>query len=755
MRTAIVSLTSIRRTFLSISLFGLLGAHGVLAQDTAGAERESRSDQAIDEIVVTAMKRGEAALQDTAISIRALTRETLEDQNITQFEDWARFVPSVTFKDLGPGEKTIVTRGLVSTGAATTAVYFDEAVITAFNDGEGGGRNVDFKMYDLERVEILRGPQGTLYGGSALGGLVRLLPAQPDASESIGGVEFSGSNTEDGSGNYTVNGYLNVPLIEDRLALRLVGWYEDWSGYIDQIRFGINDINDEETAGGRLMLRWNASESVTVSGFLMYQNQEIGGVSRFNPVGTVAQQLPDFTGAPLVVTNDLQNTDFSQNPREDEAFLWSLKAEFDYDFGSIVAVSNLYDREFLNNFDSTPILLFFGVPIPAISSFPEDRRIWSNELRFSSNFAGKTQILAGFFYQQEDLESSSDVFTVDSNGLIIGSTPDILSVVRDRSFDESAFFGEVSYDFSDNWSASAGVRFAEFDFVTDENALVPFFGPPMGPEPTKSGDDSATTLKFNVSYKPSEDKMFYFTAAEGFRRGGLNLNAFGDLFDIPETFESDQLWNYEFGAKTTWLDNRLVLNASLFTINWEDIQVETTNEANTTEFFTNAGEAQIDGIELELYARPMEGLDLAASVGWMDARLTENQPPRSSDPNDPIRGLKGDPINNVPDWTLSFSGQYSWQWFSDYDGVFRVDISAQDGSNTLISPRNSFNVRLDSYSLTNLQFGIRNRSWRVTAFVDNVFDERTENDAINEFTNILAFITSRPRTIGVRAGYRF
>jgi len=753
--TTIETHVSIRSTLFAVSLFALLGTSGAAAQEADAADRGSNSDQTIEEIIVTAAKRGEATLQDTSISIRALTRATLEDQNIVQFEDWARFVPSVTFKDLGPGEKTIVTRGLVSTGAATTAVYFDEAVITAFNDGEGGGRNVDFKMHDLERIEVLRGPQGTLYGGSALGGLVRLLPAQPDASETLGGIELSGSSTEDGSDNYAVNGFLNVPLIEDRLALRLVGWYEDWSGYIDQIRFGIEDINDEETTGGRLMLRWNASDNTTISGFVMYQNQEIGGVSRYNPVGSVAQQLPGFADPPLIVTQELQNTDFTQNPREDEAVLWSLKAEFDYDFGSIVAVTNLYDREFLNNFDSTPILLFFGVPIPAISSFPEDRQIWSNELRFSSSFDGSFQVLGGFFYQQEDLESSSDVFTVDANGLIIGDTPDILSVVRDRSFDEWAVFGEVYYDFSENLSATFGVRFAEFDFVTEENALVPFFGPPMGPEPTKSGSDSDTNLKFNLSYKPSEDKMFYFTAAEGFRRGGLNLNAFGDLFDIPETFESDELWNYEIGAKTSWLDNKLILNASLFTINWEDIQVETTNEQNTTEFFTNAGKAQIDGIELELFARPTENLDLTVTLGWMDARLTEDQPPRSSDPNDPIRGLKGDPINNVPEWTVSLSGQYSWKWFSDYDGFFRVDVAAQDGSNTLISPRNPFNVSLDSYSLTNLQFGIRNRLWRITAFANNVFDERTENDAINEFTNILAFITSRPRTIGVRAAYRF
>lgn len=747
-----MSRNSISATCLTITL---LATHSIFAQETTAPEQKSGTDRGIEEIIVTASKRGSAVLQDMPTSIRAFTREALEDQNITQFENWARFVPSVTFKDLGPGEKTIVTRGLVSTGAATTAVYFDEVVITAFNDGEGGGRNVDFKMHDLERIEVLRGPQGTLYGGSALGGLVRLLPAQPDSTALSGGFEIGGSDTTGGSGNYAINGYLNVPLIEDRLALRAVGWYEDSSGYIDQIRFGINNINDEETTGGRLMLRWNASDNVTISSFVMHQNQEIGGVSRFNPVGSVAQQLPGFTDPPLVVTQDLQNTDFTQNPREDEATLWSLKAEFDYDFGSIVAVTNLYDREFLNNFDSTPILLFFGVPIPAISSFPEDRQIWSNELRFSSNFDGPFQVLAGLFYQKEDLESSSDVISVDSNGLIIGDTPDILQVVRDRSFEESAIFGEVTYDFNDKLSATVGVRAAEFDFVTDENALVPFFGPPTGPEPTKRGDDSATTFKFNVSYKLSEDSLFYFTAAEGFRRGGLNLNAFGDLFDIPETFESDQLWNFEIGAKTSWFDNRLIVNATLFTIQWEDIQVETTNDQNTAEFFTNAGEAQIDGFELELFARPMEGLDFTATLGLMDARLTENQPPRSADPNDPIRGLSGDPINNVPDWTASFSGQYTWEWISDFDGFVRVDVAAQDGSNTTISPRNPFNVRLDSNSITNLQIGIRNRRWRIVAYADNLFDEQPENDAINEFTNILAFITSRPRTVGVRAGYRF
>ncbi len=740
---------------LHASVRAVLSAALTLSAGAAPTKGDAQTVDRLEEVVVTATKRGNVAVQDTPISVRALTRAELEAQNITQFTDWARFVPGVTFRDLGPGEKTIVTRGLTSTGAATTAVYFDEAVITAFNDGEGGGRNVDFKLYDIERIEILRGPQGTLYGGSALGGLVRILPAQPDASRFSGDVEAGASDTANGGENYQLNGHVNLPLIENRLAMRLTGWHEDYSGYIDQARFGISDINDEETSGARAMLRFDVNERLALSAFVQWQDQEIGGVSRFNPRGTIAQQLPDFAGPPLVVNRELQNTDFTQNPRTDEAVIYSMKAEWEFDAGTIVGVSNWYDRDFLNNFDSTPILLFFGVPITAISSFPEERTVWSNEVRFNSKFDGPFQFLTGLFYSEEHIKSESNVFTVDDNGLIDSPEPNVLSVLRDRNFDELAFFGEATYSFSDRLSATLGARFAEFDFVTDENAVVPFFGPPTGPEPTKSGDDSSETFKGNVSFRATDDALFYFTVSEGFRRGGLNLNAFGDLFDIPETFTSDSVTNYEVGAKTEWLDRRLIVNATIYTIDWDDIQVETVTEAGGIEFFANAGAARVDGIEFELLARPLPGLDLSLVAAYSDARLTEDQPPISADPDDPARGLDGDPINNVPDLTFAASAQYDWRWLSNYSGFVRVDYSYTDGSNTTISPRNPFNVPLDSYDLVNLQIGMRSESWRVTVYAENLFDERPQNDAINDFTNILAFVTSRPRTIGVRAGYRF
>ena len=168
-----------------------------------------------------------------------------------------------------------------------------------------------------------------------------------------------------------------------------------------------------------------------------------------------------------------------------------------------------------------------------------------------------------------------------------------------------------------------------------------------------------------------------------------------------------------------------------------------------------AGAARVDGVELEVNARPAPGLDLSLVAAYSDARLTEDQPPISADPDDPARGLDGDPINNVPDLTFAASAQYEWSWAANLTGFARVDYSYTDGSNTTISPRNPFNVPLDSYDLVNLQFGVRSESWRVTVYAENLTDERPQNDAINDFTNILAFVTSRPRTIGVRAGYRF
>jgi outer membrane receptor protein involved in Fe transport len=568
-------------------------------------------------------------------------------------------------------------------------------------------------------------------------------------------VSVIGSSTEKGGGNYGVNGFVNVPFGGDRFAFRVVGWHEDNSGYIDQLRLGLKDVNDEQTSGGRLMLSWKVSDALTLSAMGMYQKQEIGGGSRFNPVGTIAQQFPDYIGPDLVVERELQNTDFTQNFRTDEATVLSVKADLKLDFGQIVAVSNLYDREFLNNFDSTPILLFFGVPIAAISSFPEDRSVQSNEIRFSSAFDSRFQMVTGVLYQKEEIDSSSDVLSVDERGLVSVPSPDILSVLREREFDETAVFGEFTWNFTDRLAATFGARYADFEFVTDENAIVPFFGPPTGPEPTKRGDESATTVKFNLSYTLNDDAMVYATASQGYRRGGLNLNAFGDLFDIPETFGSDELWNYEVGVKTAWFDQRLLLNATVYSLRWEDIQVETVNAEGTAEFFTNAGKAQVDGLELELFARPIPGWDLSAAVGYTDARLTEDQPPLSGGPDDPVLGRDGDRINNVPEWTFALSSEYRWPLLAGFDALVRADFSYTGSSNTQVSPRNPSNVRLESYELVNAQVGVANDNWRAVVFVQNAFDERPQNDAINDLTNILAYVTSRPRTIGVRVDYQF
>lgn len=733
-----------------LSSAALLTATQALAQR---APDNTDSGGALEEIVVTASKRGDQRLQDMPSSIRAFTADDLDEADIRTFEDWVRLVPGVTFKDLGPGEKTIVTRGLVSTGAATTAVYFDEANITAFNDGEGGGRNVDFKLFDLERIEVLRGPQGTLYGASALGGTIRIIPAKPDLENVSGAVNLEYSDTESGSDNVSFDGHLNLPLVADRFGLRLAAWHVDNSGFIDNIRLGTTGINDEETTGGRLTATFAATDRLTVTAMAMVQDQEIGDGVRFNRVGDSALVFPGET--PFEVSGELQVTDFTRNSRSDDASIFSLTADYAFEFGSVVATTSLYDREIAFNFDSTPILLFFGVPVRAVSSFPEEREIHSTEIRFSSNFSGPLQFVGGVFNQTEDIASESNVFTVGADGIINEPTPSVLSVVRDRSFDETAVFGELTYNLTDDWDFTVGARYAEFEFVTDENAVVPFFGPPAGPEPTKGGDDDSFILKFNTSYRLSEDHLIYATASEGFRRGGLNLNAFGALFDIPETFGSDELWNYEVGIKSGWLDNRMTVNATLYSLFWSDIQLETVDELGGIEFFTNAGEARVDGLELEVFARPLDGLDVVAAIGYTRAELTEDAPPLN-DPPLPTEGRDGDRINNVPEWTASLSANYDWEAFGDFTASVGGSLEYSGDSDTRIAAeRDPFNVSLSSATIANLRAGIENDSWSVELFIDNVTDKRAQNDAINELTNILAFFTTRPRTMGIRGGYRF
>jgi len=409
---------------------------GILSPMTASAEM-----QVLDEIIVTATKRGDANIQDIAGAVHALSGDGLDEKGIIDFEEFAGAIPGLQFQDLGPGDKEYIIRGINGNGPAVVGAYFDEYVITANDQQDGGGKNAPIKLIDLARVEVLNGPQGTLYGANSMAGNIKFIPRKPDAAGFDAFADADISGTETGGFNYTLSGAVNMPVVEDVLALRVVGWRTDNDGWIDQPRLqtasarfdgNAKDINDERTNGGRIMLRWTPGERTTLDLLYLFQELETGGSPRFTAAGTPAwsQQraaianlrgnkgyAASLPGLPrLTPTRDFVNADITRNTRDDEAALFGGTLSYAFDLGTATLSASHFDHDIGFVFDSTPILLFFDVPIPGVTRQPQSYETTMLEVRFASDFSGPVNFVGGFYYQKDENDFEAQLTTTNGRG---------------------------------------------------------------------------------------------------------------------------------------------------------------------------------------------------------------------------------------------------------------------------------------------------------------------------------------------------
>lgn len=740
------------------------------AADAPVTKTSKPDDNSIPEIIITATKRGDEALRNVPIAIQALTGDTLAKAGIKQFSEYAGRVPSLSFQDLGPGDKKYIIRGINSTGAATVGAYYDEAVISANNRNDGGGRNVDLKLYDIARIEVLKGPQGTLYGASSESGTIRIITNKPDSRAFSGYIDGELSQTRKGGTNYDINGMLNLPLITDQLAVRLVGWRVDDSGYIDQIRIAAgrrNDVNNDDTWGGRASLRYTPTSNLTITASATYQKTHSDGSSRYTPAGV---QSFSTTGYPPVSGGDLLNTDLSRSPLDDKVKIFSLTGEYQFSHGSIVATTNYFDRTFLFNFDSSPILFHFGVPIPGITIEPQSRKIWSNEIRYASKFDGPLNFVAGAFYSKEKSDFDVQVVKINAFGDPAGpfsglNSDDALSVPTGNTFfgrydnnrlNQYALFGEATYAFTPTVKATVGARYFHSQLSAVQETTHPFGG--FGPNPPgvlhNAASDHKMTYKGNLSWKPNDAVLLYVTAAQGFRTGGLNQADLPFSSGIPRSYGSDSLWNYEAGTKLTLLEGRLRVDAAAYRIDWSDIQVGAVDATGAFPYTTNAGTARVKGLEADINALLARGVRLEVGGSYQDARLTSDQP--GPTPRPIILGISGDRLPNVPRFNGSVNIDVDRPINDQWNYLLHGDLTYHGSSDTKLRGNiDPNNVHLASYSLVNLRAGITDKVWTVTAFVRNLFDKRAQVDAIFSAQDPLAYVTVRPRTIGIGATRKF
>jgi iron complex outermembrane receptor protein len=772
------------------ALIGLpLAAQG----DVSGA-----TDSSLNEIVVTANKLNAQKVLDIPVSIQAISGDALQAAGASGIMSIAGDIPGLSIQDLGPGDKKYVIRGINSTGDSTTGVYYGEAVISGSNSDDGGGFESDIRLYDMDRIEVLRGPQGTLYGASSMSGTIRYIPKAPDLNTVGGYITVEGSETAQASGNYNFNGALNLPIIDDVLALRLVGWKLYDSGYINQIRVGedvsglvntgtaakpnyqvapaqalgyLKGVNDDDVGGGRAILRFKPSDKLTIDTTYTAQTETSGGSSRYTPAGTTA-----FSGGPVAPVQgcDLCNTDLTQSPWSDNLKVFGATVTYDTGAGVLTGTANQFDRKTNFSFDSTPILLTFPSAVdqvPGETFEPRNREVTSSEIRYASAFDSPVNFVAGVYRQHDFQFLSVDVLATNGFGLPVGpfctnnscdagAFPNVGSTffgrTDQRTTTEYAGFGEVTWKITDAWQAVAGVRYYTESLEGVQVQTHPFGGfpgsPTLVPLPDPNMEFNKVTWKANLSYKFNENLLAYGTVSTGFRSGGLN--AVSEPFEpIPAAYSPDSLINFELGAKGRLFEGLFDYQADVYFIRWSNIQVQETTPDGAFVYQGNAGEAKVKGVEFEFTAHPIQYLSASFAGSYTDAYLAQGATAAQYALN-PTLGLSGDSIPNVPKYQASLGLTYLRPIAKGWDGMVATDVTYRSGEDSYFSS-NSFNIPLQAYALVGLRMGVIEGPWSVTGFARNLTNKRAQVSAINSSQDPDALLTVQPRTVGLTLTRKF
>ncbi len=741
-----------------VALFtSTLTTSNALGQEELGETENSLGLNAIEEVIVSATRR-DVSLQDTSISIQAVNEDMLQKLGAVDIDGMVYQVPGLIKTGV---DYTI--RGLSSqldngNGDSTVSRYLDETPI-----------NHDFRLFDVSRVEVLRGPQGSLYGAGALGGTIRIVTNQPDSSEFYGKVDTEYSFTEQGGANNEFNAAINIPLVKDQLALRLVGYRHDYEGFIDNSTLGINNINSEDIVGGRAALRWDVNPDLSVTVSYLFEEIEQGG-----------------SDSEIFGLDGLDQFRLIKEASDNDVQLGNLLVNLD--LGQVKMVfSGSYDKsKTTSDTDVTAILnpnFIEGIGGSGFQKIVQsaDEKSWGKtaELRFISDFDDSAwQWIVGGFYSEDGDKATEPVFVTEFDpdspylgdfvGVLSGlSDPNMLLDQRIRSDErEAAGFGELSYQLTEQLAVTAGFRYLDIKQRSDAFADAALFNS-FGSLPRINANHNDYYTKYKLTYTPDDDKLFYFTRSEGFRRGGFNASsAIGLTFgvaNIPVQFDSDLVTNWELGWHTSWLENRLIFNGALYVIDWEDIRVDVTHPSGLT-FTDNGPQAESRGIELELHVLPMEYLDIFFTAAYTDTELTKEQIDTVLEdddvpyPDNLTLAPKGEALPGIPQQNYSLSIDYTMPaLIGSFDAYTRVDISYTGSSyNTYRrGPFSHLREKMDDYILTNLRLGIENNKWDVALYVENLDNVRADL-YIDQFAvgNQNAY-RNRPRTIGINVRAEF
>lgn len=717
-----------------------------------------------EDIVVTAQRRDDR-LQDVPQAITAFNGAALARLGITNTETLVRNTPGLTFSPVGPGESNLGLRGLTTALglASTVAVYVNDTPFDFRTDSHAGSPNVD--LFDLDRVEVLRGPQGTLFGSSSLGGTIRFLLKQPAIDKTEYAAE-GGVNTSSGDLGYTAKGMVNVP-VSPIAAVRLVGTYDHIAGYIDRYQAteaGISsnpspaarirhNSNDADIWSLRATARIEPSAEFSITPSVFFQRTKAN-----DPLFTQTN-LPGFGVASAIGAQSSQT----------DVFIANLAIEKDLGFASLVSSSSYLKKKSAPRLDYSYLpRAFFGLYTPLANEEPSSASTFTQEFRLSSPSEQRFRWVVGFYYSHTDQKLTQQfvspgltAFLADAFG---GSTtPSPAYNYGQKTTDQQiAGFAQVNFDVTDTLELVAGARVYNLKnsvdpSCTDATADSILCGP-VSPKVSASKTD--VSPRFTLNFKPSENVTLYATASRGFRPGGANTAIPAGLgcvlgSAIRPIFNPDSVWNYEVGAKLQSSDRKVTLNGAAFQIDQKGVQIAIPDPVCGVISFANAGDARIKGAELEATVRPTDFFSINGFMSFIDSKFTSVPAALGT-----AGGYKvGDPTPETPRWKFGASVELTqplnetWKGYlrSDWQHVGRTPYSSGAGVfSGLYRP---------SYDLVGFQIGANSDQYDVGLFLRNAFDKRglldVDTGAVSSVPGVFQNVTyTTPRTFGITVRIR-
>jgi outer membrane receptor protein involved in Fe transport len=715
---------------------------GTTAQTTIS---DSENTPRLQEVVVTAQKRQERLI-DAPQSVSVLSADTLAELGATQFADFANTVPGVGFTTAGAGYTQISMRG-VTTGEETNpsvGIYVDDVPYgssTAF--AFGGQYALDMNLLDVDRIEILRGPQGTLYGASTMGGLVKYVSKLPDSTAFAGDVRAGLSAVHDGGVSYDGAIAVNLPLSSGVAALRASAFYSKDGGYIDNLGLGQSNVNRSNVHGGRLDLLLTPSDPLSIRLGAVLQNISRGG-----------QSSADYTLSGTPAYGSLGQYRLNPEPFDQQFQLFSGTVAYDFGPAALTSISSyqavhtqvFYDfsAEFLPFFDAPPPgglgFAYGAVGFPDTDSTSK----FTQEVRLASAGHRQLEWIVGGFYTHEASVDREAFTTKNAAGQPVAN--DLLTYASPTTYQEYAAFGDVTYHFTDTFDVSGGLRYARNDQTANETATG-IFGASY-PAPIRSSQGVFTYLA-NARYHFSGYSTGYARYATGYRPGGPNPLVFNSATGIPEvppTFLPDQLKSYEIGYNGESADRRFGINADVFYIDWHNLQV-ITSTSNGFGAYTNASAATVHGVELTLTARPVTGLAMTGAFAYQDPHLTEAA--------SIIGGVAGERLPNSAHFTGSLNTDYTLIDSGVHPSVGATFRYVGDRTASFDQNAATPQYHLPAYRTFDLRGGLMLNTTSIQLYVHNVLDERGQLSAFTGRGPLAQVSLLPPRTVGISATTHF